>query len=521
MRFSTKLSLAVAVLLAVSLSIGGYFLVRQNFNETLQSTVGYNTNQHVLERYALESELLALMARDEEETDEQLVRYGLSLMDYFGEGQKMLAFYSGEYTEIFTSFPTDIPPEARLQVVHAGMESYQLFKQDGRVYMLLASHINGPNRELWLLSGYDITNVFAQRQSQLYALWRMEAIVLAGALVVVVLLSHMLTRPFRRLNAVSRKIAQGAYSVRTRIETKDEVGELSRNFDEMASAVEEQVEQLNSSVQQRDDFITAFTHEIKTPMTSIIGYSDILRSMESDPKTRQRAANYIFNEAKRLEGLSQKLLMLMGLSEEELVLEPQSVASIFIMVQRSLLPMPEGIALQFTNPGKLTVQADKDLVVDLIRNLALNAIKAEPTDGVVQVNCKLEGDCCRFVVYDTGRGIPAEDLRRIKEPFYMVDKSRARAQGGSGIGLALCEKIAVLHGTTLQFKSRVGVGTAVSFVLQTRADAKQPQTGGTLSAAHRRQQPGSPQSAANGGPAPVEEKARKNTRTDEKRGHGA
>lgn len=466
MKFSTKLTLMVSMLLAVALSLGGFWLVRQNFNHSLQSTVGYNENQHLLERYALESELLALMAREEPATDERLVRYGLSLMDYFGDEQKLVAFYSEDYTEIYTSFPPEISPQLRIEVVTAGAESYRIVKLNGKMYMLLASAIQAPNRSVWLLSGYDITPVFVQRQNQLYTLWRIEAIVLAAALGLAILLSHMLTKPFRNLNAVSRQITQGAYHVRTNVHTNDEIGELSHNFDVMAQAVEEQVDQLSASVRQRDDFITAFTHEIKTPMTSIIGYADILRSMESDPQTRQRAAGHIYNEAKRLEGLSQKLLMLMGLGEQEIELELHSVANIFIMVRRSLALLPGNITLEFDNPGPLVVVCDKDLLVDLLRNLILNACKAKPKDDTVRVLLQPKGKHCLFTVYDTGCGIPKEDLARIKEPFYMVDKSRARAQGGSGIGLALCEKIAARHGTTLQFKSCVGVGTAVAFLLQ-------------------------------------------------------
>src|SRR5699024_676139 len=107
--------------------------------------------------------------------------------------------------------------------------------------------------------------------------------VLLCAAVVVVLLSRRMTRPLALLNRASGEIAAGAYDRRTAVPGDDEIAQLSRSFDHMAAAVEDKVAQLELSVRQRDDFMGAFTHELKTPMTSIIGYADMLRSMHCDP----------------------------------------------------------------------------------------------------------------------------------------------------------------------------------------------------------------------------------------------
>lgn len=137
----------------------------------------------------------------------------------------------------------------------------------------------------------------------------------AGAAVVVWLVSRRLTHPLTVLTAASARIAAGDYALRTRMHTGDELEILSQGFDQMAGAVQDKVEALELSVQQRDDFVGAFTHELKTPMTGIIGYADLLRSMQPDPEEQREAAGAIFHEAQRLEALSGKLLQLMGLGE--------------------------------------------------------------------------------------------------------------------------------------------------------------------------------------------------------------
>lgn len=462
MRFSTKMSLAVTVLLAVALSVGGTILVRQNFSDGLAATTEQNIGQHLFEKYSLENELLEAVATAEGITDVMLVKYGATLESYLGENRKMVAFFDDDYNEVYTNFSADIPKTGRIGVLKQDADTYTLARYGERVYMLMASHVEQPRRNIWLLNAYDITHLFLQRDQQLANLWRISGVVLALAVVVVVILSRLLTRPIRRLNRVSRRIADGAYSVRTGVRTSDEIGQLAKSFDEMAEAVEERVEQLSQSVHQRDDFVSAFTHELKTPMTSIIGYSDILRSMEADPDTRHRAANHIYHEARRLEQLSQKLLSLMRLSETDIVLAPAPVEAILAATHRSLLPLPENITLELPDAEGISVAADRDLAVDLLRNLILNAIKAQPKDGTVRVLLRTVEGRCQVMVYDTGCGIPAEELERITEPFYMVDKSRARAQGGTGIGLALCQQIAQMHGTSLRFKSKLGEGTAVT-----------------------------------------------------------
>ena len=224
-------------------------------------------------------------------------------------------------------------------------------------------------------------------------------------------------------------------------------------------------EKLQALNDRQSRFVADLTHELKTPLTSMIGYADLLRSAPLDESRRRAAADAIYHESTRLESLSQQLLALQGLQTDGVTLGSVPVAAVFADVARSL---PDA-ALDCDAPAGAAVRADRVLLADLLRNLVLNALHAEPKDGTVHLTCAEAGGQWRLTVRDNGCGIPAGALPHLTEPFYRVDKARARANGGSGVGLALCAEIAAAFGTKLEFESTPGEGTAVAICLQKEA----------------------------------------------------
>jgi signal transduction histidine kinase len=259
-------------------------------------------------------------------------------------------------------------------------------------------------------------------------------------------------------------MAEGKYQERATITTKDEIGELSSDFNRMADALEAHVQHLEDESRQRENFVTSFAHELKTPLTSIIGYADMLRSQKVDEETHFRSANYIFTEGRRLERLSLKLLELMVLNRQEFERYPVNAADVSVRLWEtasSALQEKYGVSLSVDLPDA-TIYIEPDLIQTMLLNLIDNAGKASKEGQRVSVR----GKCCpagyRISVTDQGTGIPAEELSHITEAFYMVDKSRSRAQNGAGLGLALCDAIAKLHQTELTFQSELVKGTTVS-----------------------------------------------------------
>ena len=213
--------------------------------------------------------------------------------------------------------------------------------------------------------------------------------------------------------------------------SRDEVGQLAADFNRMAGQLEQNVNRIQESMALQERFMADFSHEMKTPMTSIIGYADLLRSQVLTPDEQMDAANLVAGLLEHLKRLYAQ----------------------------------KGIALQYrTEEGACFLEPD--LFKTLLVNLMDNARKALDNGGNIYVWQEMLPDGCRVRVLDNGRGIPPEALAHLTEAFYRVDKSRSRAQGGAGLGLSLCNEIVQLHGGTMQFESRVGNGTVVTVELK-------------------------------------------------------
>lgn len=321
---------------------------------------------------------------------------------------------------------------------------------------------------VWLETCRDVTELFAQRSAQYRSFSYMMLALTAGVGLLSLLVSHVILRPLERLSAATRKMAGGELAQRVAVTSADELGALSADFNAMAERLEEQVSQLTAAARREKDFTASFAHEIKTPLTAIIGYADLLLSRENPPERVRESAGYIFREGKRLEALSGKLMELIVLDRRDFPPRPVSLRAFLERTGNALRPALEGAGIQFTVEAEETpVWLEPDLMETVCLNLLDNARKATPPGGAVTLTGRgTEEGGCVIRVSDTGRGIPPEELGRITEPFYMVDKSRSRAQGGAGLGLALCRRIVELHGGTLEFHSAPGEGTTAEIHLK-------------------------------------------------------
>lgn len=212
--------------------------------------------------------------------------------------------------------------------------------------------------------------------------------------------------------------------------------------------------------------LIGFTHELKTPMTAIVGYADLLRLKKLDDETSRMALNYIYWESKRLEKLAFKLMDLMSLSNESIKFSTFEVTDFLEKIVNN-----EGIILTenkiVLNAKIAYVKGDKELLEVVIRNLIENSNKAEPKDKKILIKGeKIPNNRYRISVIDKGKGIPKEHISRVTEDFYMVDKSRNTKNNGSGIGLSLVKKILNLHNSNINIESQENIGTTVYFDLE-------------------------------------------------------
>lgn len=311
---------------------------------------------------------------------------------------------------------------------------------------------------------WDVSKTVRQQEIlQQYFLRCYLAAVLVG-MGLLGLLSALLTGPLKRMSRAAGRMAQGDYEERLAVRGRDEIGELAESFNRMAEAVEEKVEALSRAAREREDFVANFAHEMKTPMTSIIGYADMLYQRELSRKEVRDASWYIWNEGMRLEALSLKLMDLTVLGRQDFPLQEMAAEELLADAAGGLEPFFAEKGVSFAlSADPAYIRVEYDLFKTLLINLLDNSVKAGCTRLALSGTREREGRY-RICVRDNGCGMEEEELSRITEAFYMVDKARSRKQHGAGLGLALADRIARIHGSRLEFRSRKGQGTEVSLL---------------------------------------------------------
>lgn len=312
----------------------------------------------------------------------------------------------------------------------------------------------------------NLTEIYEERNSlQNRYYLALGALVLLGGICVYVM-SKLFARPIQGLSRVAQRISDGDFELRSNYRAGDEVGILARNFNHMADKMVAQMQEKELEAKRQEDFTAAFAHELKTPLTSIIGYADMLNTMELTEAERREAYYYIYSQGKRLESLSHKLLELVGLNRSEIKKQPIQTKILEEDIRATMRPIFQQKKIKGkVDLEKAVLYGDKELLLSLFYNLLDNASKAVEKGGFVLMKGRKAGDAYEIKVIDNGRGIAKQEIERITEAFYMVDKSRSRKEGGAGIGLSLCRQIIELHEGLMKIVSNPGEGTVIRLLL--------------------------------------------------------
>ena len=335
-------------------------------------------------------------------------------------------------------------------------------------YLVLSGVVETNGETLCLHTAHDVSALYAMRRSQQRTYLRVFGVMAVVCAIVCYTMSRLLTAPLVGLSRSSRAIASGEFSSRVPIRSEDEIGAVSQDFNLMAEQMEKTVRELHQAVERQERFVGSFAHEMKTPMTSLIGYAELLQSGTLTPAEQAEAAGYVYSESRRLSNLSRKLLELLVVKEQGLPLTEISPADMIRELADRLRPLLAKRKITVScecQPG--TCRLEPDLTWSLLLNLADNAQKAMDRGGELHFESEMLPDGVRVRVLDTGRGIPEEALAHLTEAFYRVDKARSRKQGGFGLGLALCQEITTLHNGSLRFENRTDApGTRITVELR-------------------------------------------------------
>ncbi len=478
MKLKKKLILIVSLITALSLTAGGTILMLLTRSSLLRDAYSEAAVNAMDAYVALQSRV---DARGEAYGDEALALVYKRLNNWrnavYRDGKEIYnitVFGKEELDRVARKDDGDTEEEGTRE---------ELVYEDGRY--IVNSKAVGDYRLYHL---YDITDVHIRIRSMI----RNYILTALGVLILAVLITAFAVRkvllPLEAVNEAAGDMAEGDYSRRVAVSSKDELGELAVHFNEMAEAVETNARTLQESERRKTLMMGGLAHELKTPMTAISGYAETLLTTKLSDEQKEEALYYIYSETNRLGRLSNKMMQLMNLAEGEGVEKAEvELGELFHDVEETLSVKCRERGVQLVSEpggsredvegsredaagsredvegsredtaGKTIIRTDGDLIREVLINLLDNAVKASREGGRVW----LRWEDGVLSVKDEGIGIPAEDLEAVTEPFYMVDKSRSRKEGGAGLGLTLTRLILEKLGAVMEIRSEPGKGTEI------------------------------------------------------------
>lgn len=459
MSFRVRLIISFALLISLTFGVGGTLLISTSFHSILEEE-----KRTILSEYeTIQNNLVMLIHLSEDYNNMHELLYQMETQNIAHwqaislESKGLTIYESGD--RALLSFDADVEESPNYAYVHT-------IDQAGRRLQLYSELTLTEYDTLYLKASFDLSAAYVLRERQQILFLMIYFVVVALGIVIAGIIAYVLTNRLERLTVTARQIADGNMSVRTNLKTGDEFEQLSGDFDRMTDKLQENIQKLEEDVQRKEAFMGAVAHELKTPLTSIIGYADMVRQCSLNEEEQMMAANYIYTEGKLLEKLSHKILELLLMENDTLIRKKVKLQEFFIQIQQMLLPIAEEKGVDFLMECEpVTIYIEPDLGKSLFYNLIDNAIKATGKGGTVRICGKANASGCEIQILDDGCGMEETELGKITEAFYRVDKSRSRQQGGVGLGLTLCKKIVDLHQGSMTFQSQKGKGSCVTVQL--------------------------------------------------------
>lgn len=282
-------------------------------------------------------------------------------------------------------------------------------------------------------------------------------------IITVFILSRVITQPLLKMKKATEQLSSGHHEVGLYTHRKDELGELATSI----SRLSKDLERLKN---ERNEFLGSISHELRTPLTYMKGYADILSREDLSIENRNQYIKIIQEETRHLVDLIQNLFELAKIDHNKFTIKKEKMefGELIRTVVTRIQPAIENKNIQFTvdYPDDLVAYVDSDRIRQVLLNILDNAIKYTSAGNSITMEVSQSKNEILTIISDTGEGIAEEDVLHIFERLYRADKSRSRANGGSGLGLTIAKEIVELHGGHIRVESKPGKGTVFIISLQ-------------------------------------------------------
>lgn len=486
MRFRYKVIMINIAFISLALGILGFVMIYKNFNQALDIQTSYAIEENNLIQASIEYPLLDVLNEKYPNISNGLYEAGKDTCAQLLSGNSLIyIFYDDKLVYSNDTATQDAAasginvtmkkiafseqqfiPSSLFSTLEFGGKNYTTCKEENGYHLFIASKNILEEKDLYIITKRSVNDTYKLLYSQIGYFLFLMLLVLAICSIFLYIISTHLTRPLEQLNEVTDTIAQGNYEIRADISSDDEIGMLVEKFNNMTIAISQHIEELNLMVKQREQFVADFTHEIKTPMTTIIGYADTLRSKELTEERKKLAYQYIYSEGKRLENMSMKLFDLIYLKDNNLVRSEIATSNMAKEIAESMQPILDHKEIHLhTEVESAVIYGDLELLKTVFINLIDNARKASPEQSTIWLRGFSTKNTYVFQVEDHGCGMDEETKQHICDEFYMADKSRSRAEGGAGLGMSLASLIVLRHDASMNVESEIGKGSVITITL--------------------------------------------------------
>ncbi len=441
MRFGLKIFLMAFTLVIITINIIGINLI----NNTYQTNINNAIEKHIVE-----------------------INNIMNSVIYYSPDNIISSYYTnGTYTKIYinneifsTNFPENYPEiETKLMSnlgddIHAYINNNQIF-------------LAHKNNNYTVITMSDISNIYENRTNQIHYFINLSLI--SSFLVSIILsgLVFLITHKIKRLQKTVKELENGHYNTVIPKLGHDEIGEFATSFAKMTASINKNIEEIEAISENRRVFIGNLTHEIRTPLTSIIGYSSLIKNKKvTDLETIINYSAKINEEGKYIENMRDKLMHILTLETSSIKLQNKNISNLLKSYINELKLLYKGTIFISEIESDINKEIDETLFKSLIFNLVKNGINAAPTPEIKIVLTKKI-----LTIADNGCGIPETEIEKIKEPFYTLNKNRNRSESGMGLGIPLVLNIIKLHDWNFNIKSQEQKGTKIEIIF-TRSRCK-------------------------------------------------
>lgn len=343
--------------------------------------------------------------------------------------------------------------------------NYELYKvYDERTSSSYMELVGGLNGDYWIYVRANYQSIQESASISNEFLAYAGAAVTILSILIMIFVSNRYTKPILALAKLAQKMEQLNFDVRYEEDRKDEIGVLGHSMNSLSDKLEETISELKTAnnelqldlqrrseqEQMRQEFLANVSHELKTPIALIQGYAEGLQeNVNDDPESRDFYCEVIVDEANKMNQMVKRLLSLNQLEfgNGQVHLEHFDVREVVksVLASSDILFRQKEITVSFDEPEPVFVWADEYMTEEVVMNYVSNAVNHIGGDRIIEVKIQSGGEKARISVFNTGEKIPEEEIGKIWNKFYKVDKARTREYGGNGIGLSIVKAIMDAH----------------------------------------------------------------------------